>query len=463
MPTPFIDLPMDMWEVVAHALPDAGSAGTRDRFALALTCKEMWSYLVDSPVGGAWMSLSFAAGRRLHDSVAARARAVRSLDLFVLQMNRDATVRLLQCMGRNFCKLALEYLDPNVLTSMVENASVVCLVARLDSLSVRRLPTASFLHGATLSRLAFSGPFPADLPVLPSLVWLGLKKTVPQQTLFSDAKHAKRAARALPQLAFLQNDLRGDRVGPHFSTFVRLLAASLKQMAFRNHIVEGEGLSASDLHTLALTDVTVTHSRRDNARSDLQFPVGVLPPQTLTRLVFKTDRSFFVTASEATWSAFHNLRHLDLRGVDPRVIEGHDLTLVARVPVPPLPKDSLPSLRTLLLGFTTNVDPQQESNMIDVTLFARWNAAPRLAVLVVERAIIIATQSAQHARNLMTALKSSLLSVHLHGCSIGVHDKASRVAAVAALLDGRERVCQCAVGECLFGQEWWEEDRQWDF
>ena len=43
MATTFLDLPADVWEKIAHGLPDvgfdAGFHSTRRRFALALTCK----------------------------------------------------------------------------------------------------------------------------------------------------------------------------------------------------------------------------------------------------------------------------------------------------------------------------------------------------------------------------------------------------------------------------------------
>ena len=49
--------------------------------------------------------------------------------------------------------------------------------------------------------------------------------------------------------------------------------------------------------------------------------------------------------------------------------------------------------------------------------------------------------------------KPAWVSVHLHECS--VDDTAA--AAVYELVRGRER-CVCGrVGECLFGQDWWEE------
>ena len=129
--------------------------------------------------------------------------------------------------------------------------------------------------------------------------------------------------------------------------------------------------------------------------------------------------------------------------------------------LPRVPAGALASLHTLLLGYAS-VDA---ANVFDVGEFSRWDAAPRLAILVVERACIVAScplvlsvafVAAAVAADLAQH-KPVLASVHLHECSVA--DDVVAAVAVGLLVRGRERVCRCPrVGECLFGLDWWETD-----
>ena len=49
--------------------------------------------------------------------------------------------------------------------------------------------------------------------------------------------------------------------------------------------------------------------------------------------------------------------------------------------------------------------------------------------------------------------------IYLHECGV---EEEGDAAAVDELVKQRARVCRCEwVGECLFGQEWWEDPETW--
>ena len=119
--------------------------------------------------------------------------------------------------------------------------------------------------------------------------------------------------------------------------------------------------------------------------------------------------------------------------------------------LPRVPAGALASLHTLLLGYAS-VDA---TNVFDVGLFSGWDAAPRLAILVVERARLVASRRTAAVAADLAQHKPVLASVHLHECTVA--DDVVAAVAVGVLVRGRERVCRCPrVGECLFGLDRWD-------
>jgi hypothetical protein len=216
---------------------------------------------------------------------------------------------------------------------------------------------------------------------------------------------------------------------------------------------------------LALTDVWahVRKPLRYSALDTIDVNVDVLATQPLTRLVFsKSDdcaaNPVTPIATAAAWS-FPALKHLDLRGCKPQIYEDGNLRAYHSLPLPMVPAGALASLHTLLLGYAS-VD---FANVFDVSQFSVWVAAPRLAILVVERARLVASRCRGRSAAAVAATvaaelaqyKPVLASVHLHECTVAKTVLAE--VAVGELVSGRERVCRCRrVGECLFGLDWWE-------
>ena len=116
-----------------------------------------------------------------------------------------------------------------------------------------------------------------------------------------------------------------------------------------------------------------------------------------------------------------------------------------------MPAGALASLHTLLVGYVS----EDAVYPFDVGLFSVWDAAPRLAILVVERARLVASCREAAVAVGLARHKPVLASVHLHECSVA--DNVRAELAVGLLVRGCERVCRCRrVGECLFGLDWWE-------
>ena len=65
------------------------------------------------------------------------------------------------------------------------------------------------------------------------------------------------------------------------------------------------------------------------------------------------------------------------------------------LPFPEASPSALLSLHILLLGYTWEYDP---TNLFDVAAFAAWDAAPQLAILVVECARLVASRDATIVR-----------------------------------------------------------------
>jgi hypothetical protein len=239
---------------------------------------------------------------------------------------------------------------------------------------------------------------------------------------------------------------------------LRLVKPSLKRFECHNLIYREQVEAAwpTGMEELALTDVWayVQRSLRYPPAGTIKLDVGVLATQPLTRLVFfKSDECAAnpvrLIATPSAWS-FPALKHLDLRGCKPWTIEDGRLKLTRGLPLPRVPAGALASLHTLLLGYAS-VDA---ANVFDVGRFSLWDAAPRLAILVVERARLVASSRAAAVAAELAQHKAVLASVHLHECSVA--DDVVAAVAVEELVRGRERVCRCPrVGECLFGQDWW--------
>lgn len=209
-----------MCEVVAAALPDAGRA-MRDRFALALTCNDLWAFLVDNEMGAARQSV-YIRGASFADAVVAaathHARAVQSLTVrFEAGYIPDATIRPLLSAASNMRTIrSLRVGDLNELAGMVN---------RLDALHLPYLRDASFLRGATLSRISFSEIFPPNLPVLPLVVWLGLYGyDMGGCRVFTGDAHAEHSTRALPRLATLVGHHIKNDIDEYFDPFLRLFS-----------------------------------------------------------------------------------------------------------------------------------------------------------------------------------------------------------------------------------------------
>ena len=247
MSTTFLDLPADVWGKVASALPEIrGVARERDRFYLALAHKDLYADLLRSDTGAAWQQCRVPVGRGHEAAVAAHARSVEHLYLGVTPADRldlgpaahmlrgmnklrkitivayddeiaDAAIIALlpivaeHCASVDALVLLVPTGDEGVLPTclprlVARNRAVGALVHRLDALLVSGLPSAAFLRGATLSRLAFANYFPTDMPHLPSIVRVDMEGVArpPRGDPFADDAHAQRTARALPRLATLQ-------------------------------------------------------------------------------------------------------------------------------------------------------------------------------------------------------------------------------------------------------------------
>ena len=496
MATTFLDLPADVWGKVASALPEIGEIAPLDRFSLALAHKDLYADLFLSDTGAAWQQCRFFMGRGHEAAVAAHARSVERLVLKVTEANRlgpaahmlrgmiklrkitiemyhvatvDAAITALlpivaeHCASVDALFLVVPAGDaglvPTCLPRLVAgNRAVGALVHRLDALNVGELPSAAFLRGATLSCLAFAGPFPTDMPHLPSIVRVDVEGVVlPSGDPFADDAHAQRTARALPRLATLQLYGIHKLVAPHLATFLRLVKPSLKRFECHTVIdsVQVEAAWPTGMEELALTDVWA-HVEKPYAHWEtIKLDVGVLATQPLTRLVFsKSDdcaaNPVKLVATPSAWS-FPALKHLDLRGCRPCSYEDGTLKAPRGLPLPLVPEGALASLHTLLLGYAS-VDA---TNVFDVGQFSGWGAAPRLAILVVERARLVASRRAAFVAAALAQHKPVLASVHLHECTVAKSVLAE--VAVGELVRGRERVCRCPrVGECLFGLDWWE-------
>jgi hypothetical protein len=87
-----------------------------------------------------------------------------------------------------------------------------------------------------------------------------------------------------------------------------------------------------------------------------------------------------------------------------------------------LPTGALPSLHTLLLGCGTD---EGEDNTFNVAHLAWWDAAPALAILVVERACLVSSCDAADVAAGLAARKPRLTSVHLHKCRVAAGDEAA--------------------------------------
>ena len=499
MATTFLDLPADVWGKVASALPEIRGAAPLHRFSLALTHKDLCADLFRSDTGAAWQQCMFYVGRGHEAAVAAHARSVEQLVLLVKKANSlgpaarmlrgmnklrkitivvdevatadAAIIALLPIVAEHWASVdALglympsgdERLVPTCLPRLVaRNRAVGALVHRLDALHVAGLPSAAFLRGATLSRLAFAGTFPTDMPHLPSIVRVDMEGVArpPRGDPFADDAHAQRTARALPRLATLQLFCICIVVTPHLATFLRLVKPSLKRIECHNVIIfeKAEAAWPTGMDELALTDVWayVQRSLRYPPAGTIKLDVGVLATQPLTRLVFfKSDECAAnpvrLIATPSAWS-FPALKHLDLRDCRPCSYDDGTLKAPRGLPLPLVPAGALASLHTLLVGYAS-VDA---ANVFDVGEFSRWDAAPRLAILVVERARLVASRRAAAVAPELAKYKPVLASVHLHECSVA--DDVMAAVAVGELVRGRERVCRCPrVGECLFGLDWWE-------
>jgi hypothetical protein len=491
MATTFLDLPADIWEKIALSLPDAGRAFTCDRFALALACKELHAFLADAPTGAAWTAVNIESGSGVEGKVAGHSRAVRTLALTVAHpAHLDPTVRLLQGVGSSLKAVKLvgdkraeravvlavaencmavdtiilrwagSFSDESELPGLAGRPAVASMVNRLESLTAD-LPSASILRNATLSRLNLEGAVPPDLPVLPSVVWLGLNMSFGID-LFVDEEHAIRAAEAFPRLATLRIEL-GDYPQEFFDSFLKSLTPSLKRAEVVKD-TDSDDFIAPDMESLALSDVKLIIP----SHSDEVYVGGVLS-QTLTRLVFSTDShdDWQIQVEDLSyWSSksaksLPNLHYLDLRGFWPLGDSQWTESDSSAESLPPikrgiaLPTGALPSLHTLLLGCGTD---EGEDNTFNVAHLAWWDAAPALAILVVERACLVSSCDAADVAAGLAARKPRLTSVHLHKCRVAAGDEAA-AGAVEALVAGRQRVCRCGeVEECLFGQDWWEED-----
>ena len=166
------------------------------------------------------------------------------------------------------------------------------------------------------------------------------------------------------------------------------------------------------------------------------YVAAALPPPVALRSM----------AAPTTWS-FPTLRHLDLRGVRAVSVEGGQVKVVGDINWPLTAPGGLPCLHTLLVGFHV---ADAEVNKFNVSEFALWPSARRLAILVVERARIIMTHGVGNVKAGMAAFKPALVSVHLHECTVRKKDEAG----VQAFVKGCQRVCRCGrVEECLFGAD----------
>ena len=500
MATTFLDLPADVWGKVASALPEIKGVARLDRFSLALAHKDLYADLLRSDTGAAWQQCLFLVGQAHETAVAAHARSVKHLLLAVTTASRlgpvarmlrgmiklrnitiavadvaiadAAIIALLPIVAEHCASVDALFLvlwkhdeKPTCLPRLVaRNRAVGALVHRLDALVVGGLPSAAFLRGATLSRLAFAGAFPTDMPHLPSIVRVDVQGLArPSGDPFADDAHAQRTARALPRLATLQMYCACNVVAPHLATFLRLVKPSLKRFECRNVIVRQQvkGAWPTGMGGLALTDVCayIQKPLAYSAAGTIMLDVGVLATQPLTRLVFsKSDacaaNPVDLIATPSAWS-FPALKHLDLRGCRPCSDEDGNLMATRGLPLPRVPAGAMASLHTLLLGYTSVAD----DNLFDVGKFSVWDAAPRLAILVVERARLVASCRAAAVAAELAQHKPVLASVHLHECSVA--DDVLAEVAVGELVRGRERVCRCRrVGECLFGLDWWEAHAQ---
>ena len=499
MATTFLDLPADVWGKVASALPKTRAA-TLDRFSLALAHKDLYADLFRSDTGATWQQCKCLVGRGHEASVAAHARSVEHLFLDVIEADRlgpaahmlrgmnklrnitiracdDATadaalIALLPIVAEHCASVdalflvVTKYEERLVATCLprlvARNRAVGALVHRLDGLRVRALPSATFLRGATLSRLAFAGKFPIDMPHFPSIVRVDVGEVLRRMDdPFADDAHAQRTARALPRLATLGLHWADSLVAPHLATFLRLVKPSLKRYECHNIIYHDRVAAAwpTGMDELALTDVWAqveTPWTNLPPGTMIKLDVGVLATQPLTRLVFsKSDVCVFdpvkLIATPSAWS-FPALKHLDLRGCMPWIIGYGTLKETRGLPLPRVPAGALASLHTLLLGYTS---VHVANVLFDVGQFSVWDAAPRLAILVVERARLVASCRAAAVAAKLAQYKPVLASVHLHECSVA--DDVMAAEAVEELVRGRERVCRCPrVGECLFGLDWWE-------
>jgi hypothetical protein len=501
MATTFLDLPADLWGKVASALPGLREEAPLDRFALALAHKDLCDDLLRSDTGAAWQQCRCFVGRGYEAAVAAHARSVEHLHLWVNKADRlDPAAHMLRGMNK-LRKITIDIFDVaiadeaiNALLPIVaehcasvdalfisaprstclphlvaRNRAVGALVHRLDALLVGGLPSAAFLRSATLSRLAFRGTFPTDMPHLPSIVRVDVDEPYMNSDPFADDAHAQRTARALPRLATLRLKCWVYVDAPHLATFLRLVKPSLKR--FECHSVidleqdEVEEVTwPTGMEHLALTDVWAYFEMgsEHSAAGPIWLDVDVLATQPLTRLVFsKSDacaaNPVELFAAAAAWS-FPALKHLDLRGCMPWSDEDGDLKAYDGLPLPRVPAGALASLHTLLLGYTSVAT----ANVFDVGEFSQWDAAPRLAILVVERARLVASCREAAVAVGLARHKPVLASVHLHECSVA--DDVVAAVAVGLLVRGRERVCRCRrVGECLFGLDWWETHRKTTF
>ena len=359
MATTFLDLPADLWGKVASALPEIERSDPRvalidsyslepvdrfylaplDRFSLALAHKDLYADLLRSDTGPAWQQCRFLEGLDDEAAVAAHARSVEHLVLCVTTADRlgpaahmlrgmtklrKITIVVNQNSGANdntVVDLAIIALLPIVaehcasvdalflvvrdgdegLVStclprlVARNRAVGALVHRLDALLVGHLPSAAFLGGATLSRLAFAGTFPTDMPHLPSIVRVNVEWVVrTSDDPFADDAHAQRTARALPRLATLQLSCINNVVTPHLATFLRLVKPSLKRFECHNVIYypHVEAAWPTGMEELALTDVWA-HVKKpwECWLQAIWLDVGVLATQPLTRLVFSSSSS----------------------------------------------------------------------------------------------------------------------------------------------------------------------------
>ena len=344
---------------------------------------------------------------------------------------------------------------PHILAALsAQNADVERMVNRLDSLVLPCLPTAHFLRNATITRLSLHGVFPADLPRLPCVTRLCVDMGSRMTDVFTSTGHAVRSASCFPALHTLWTNSPVARARPYFATFLQSLGSSsaLKQMEVDVEIVWGTSTAwppGLDSVKLAQMGAMVVAPPGTGV---IGLDISALASHPLTTLYCApapgncTAREIRVVAPVATW-AFPKLRHLDVRGVRLVTVDsGGALKAVRGVPLPVAP-GAMPVLHTLLLGYA---DYDTGGRLFDVSQFAKWAAARRLAILLVERARLATSRDAAAVKADLAVHKPGLTSVHLHACS--VDDGAA--AAVDALVAGCARACRCgAVRECVFGNK----------